>query len=80
MPTYVYETIPKSETEAPTQFEIFQKVTDEKLKKHPETGEPVRRIISGGIPLAPKKSGGDCCHRNALVTEPTLVTEPICGQ
>jgi len=62
MPTYVYETIPKSETALPKQFEIFQKVTDEKLTKHPETGEPVRRIISGGIPLAPKKSGGDCCQ------------------
>ncbi len=62
MPTYVYETITKSETEVPIQFEIFQKVTDEKLTKHPETGEPVRRIISGGISLAPKKSGGDCCQ------------------
>ena len=62
MPTYVYETIPKSETESPKQFEVFQKVTDEKLTIHPETGEPVRRIISGGIPLAPKKSGGDCCQ------------------
>lgn len=62
MPTYVYETIPKSETELPTQFEIFQKVTDAKLTKHPETGVPVRRIISGGIPITSKKSGGDCCQ------------------
>ena len=61
MPTYVYETIPKSEQEAPEQFEVFQKVTDELLTKHPETGVPIRRIISGGILIGSKKSGGDCC-------------------
>lgn len=30
-------------------FEIWQRMTDEPLKFDPETGEPVRRIIIGGI-------------------------------
>ncbi len=61
MPTYVYETIPKSDKESPEQIEIFQKVTDEILTQHPETGVPIRRIISGGIMIGSNKSGGDCC-------------------
>jgi predicted nucleic acid-binding Zn ribbon protein len=49
MPIYVYETIPER-AETPVQrFEIWQRMTDEPLKFHPETGEPVRRIIIGGI-------------------------------
>ena len=49
MPIYVYETVPEKTDQKPTQFEVVQRMTDEALTKHPDTGEPVRRIISGGI-------------------------------
>lgn len=48
MPTYVYETIPEGENESPERFEISQRMTDAALTHHPETGRPVRRLISGG--------------------------------
>jgi predicted nucleic acid-binding Zn ribbon protein len=46
MPTYVYET---TNTDKPVRrFEVVQSMKDEPLLVDPETGEPVRRIISGG--------------------------------
>ena len=48
MATYVYETIPKDPKKKPRQFEVQQKMSDPPLTKHPETGEPVRRVITGG--------------------------------
>ena len=51
MPTYVYETIPSDPTAKPHRFEVFQRMLDEPLQVDPESGHPVRRIISGGIGL-----------------------------
>lgn len=48
MATYVYETIPQTADEQPRRFEIQQSMKDDALTKHPETGEPVRRVITGG--------------------------------
>ena len=64
MPTYVYETIPEKEDEQPVQFEIEQRMTEKPLTEHPETGQPVQRIISGGLalPIAPSGGGDDCCN------------------
>jgi predicted nucleic acid-binding Zn ribbon protein len=46
MPTYVYET---TNTDKPIRrFEVVQSMKDEPLRTDPETGEPVRRVISGG--------------------------------
>ena len=70
MPTYVYET---TAADKPVQrFEISQSIKDEPLRTHPETGEPVRRVISGGIGVmvpgasAPPRKGscgsGCGCH------------------
>ena len=47
MPTYVYEIISTGET-----FEVIQRMTEDALTKHPETGEPVRRV-----PQAPHIAG-----------------------
>ena len=73
MATYVYETL----TEPRLQFEIRQSMNDPALTVHPDTGEPVRRLITGGfgvlekggrapMPAAPRGggcSGGSCgCH------------------
>lgn len=49
MATYVYETIPQSPDRKPVVFEVRQSMKDAALTHHPETGEPVRRVISGGF-------------------------------
>ena len=51
MATYVYETIPRSAGEAPQRFEVVQSMKGAPLQSHPETGEPVKRIITGGYGL-----------------------------
>ncbi len=53
MPTYVYETVKKPHR----RFEIKQSMKDPALAVHPETGEPVRRVISGGYGLLQKGGG-----------------------
>lgn len=44
MPTYVYETVKNGEGTG-CFFELVQSMKDAALKVHPETGEPVRRVI-----------------------------------
>jgi len=51
MATYVYETIPRRPNELPMRFEVIQSMKDAPLTRHPDTGEPVHRIISGGYGL-----------------------------
>ena len=55
--TYVYET---TATDKPVRrFEVNQSMKDEPLRVHPETGEPVRRVITGGAGvLVPGSSAG----------------------
>ncbi len=68
MPTYVYETIPGDAATPVRQFEIFQRMSDAALTKDPDSGLPVRRIISGGAGvtgLSPKgdsAAGGSACQ------------------
>ena len=72
MTTYVYETIPSKPGAKPKYFEIKQSMNDAPLTKHPETGEPIRRVVLGGFgTLSSKRSGnsdsgcgcapGGCC-------------------
>lgn len=68
MATYLYETL----TTPLRQFEFQQSMKDAPLTKHPETGEPIRRIITGGLgvmakgnaprysDMQPKTGGGSC--------------------
>ena len=56
MATYVYETIPRQAGEAPRRFEVVQGMKDAPLRRHPDTGEPVRRVISGGYGIMSKPS------------------------
>ena len=49
MPTYVYETIPGNPDDEPYRFEVFQRMTDAALTHDPDSGKPVRKIITGGI-------------------------------
>jgi predicted nucleic acid-binding Zn ribbon protein len=77
MATYVYETIPAQPGDEVKQFEVQQSMKDAPLAKHPETGEPIRRVITGGSGFisagkssapAPAPRGGGChgggcgCH------------------
>jgi len=52
MPTYEYECKTCSH-----RFEVFQSMSDEPVKKCPECGEQVRRLISGGVGVIFKGSG-----------------------
>lgn len=49
MPTYVYET--NDPTKPVRRFEVKQSIHDEPLQVNSETGEAVRRVISGGYGL-----------------------------
>lgn len=51
MPTYVYR------REDGSVFEIQQRITEDPLTVCPETGQPVRRVISGNAGLIFKGSG-----------------------
>jgi hypothetical protein len=46
MALYVYETTDPAQPVR--RFEIQQSMKDNPLTAHPETGEPIRRVISGG--------------------------------
>ena len=48
MSTYIYETIPRTAKQKPRRFEVQQKMSDPPLKVDPESGLPVRRVITGG--------------------------------
>jgi putative FmdB family regulatory protein len=52
MPTYEYECKICSH-----HFEVFQSMSDEPVKKCPECGKEVRRLISGGVGVIFKGSG-----------------------
>ncbi len=51
MPTYAYQVTTDDDTEGEI-FEVFQKMSDDPLTEHPETGAPVQRI-----PVAPNIAG-----------------------
>jgi len=63
MPTYVYETV-KNPTR---RYEIKQSMKDAPLRVHPETGEEIRRVITGGFGYMAKgkssesSSSSHCC-------------------
>ena len=68
MPIYEYETIPQTENEAPIRLELRQNMADPVLTKHPETGQPIKRVyaaFSVGAPVSSSKyspaPGGSCC-------------------
>ena len=51
MTTYVYETIPLIPGVPPEQFEVRHSMGDAPLTRHPATGVPIRRVITGGYGL-----------------------------
>ena len=51
MPIYIYETIPTDPRQAPRRFEVQQRMADAPLKTDPDSGLPVRRVITGGLEI-----------------------------
>lgn len=67
MATYTYQTVPARAGEAVKQFEIQQSMSEPALERHPDTGEPIRRVITGGSGFisagkssSPAAAGGSC--------------------
>lgn len=69
MATYTYETIPQKAGQKSRRFEVQQSMNDAPLERHPETGEPVKRVITGGYGFIAQKAeppppsccgGGEC--------------------
>lgn len=57
MPTYTYETIPQQPGEAPVRFEVRHSMHDPPLATHPDSGAPVRRVITGGLGILGNSRG-----------------------
>jgi len=72
MPTYVYEYIP-ADGGAPERFEVVQGMSEEPLAVHPQTGEPVRRVITGGLGVTGKPI------RRSTVVNKSLPAATPCG-
>lgn len=72
MPTYTYESIP-TDGSAPARFEVVQRMNDTPLTSHPDTGEPVRRIITGGQGIKGKPI------RRSTVVNKNLAGATPCG-
>ncbi len=74
MATYVYETIPQSPDDLPQRFELVQSMKAAPLEKHPDTGQPVRRIVTGGYGLI---SGRD--KTSPVSSSPVASCRPGCA-
>lgn len=64
MTTYVHETIPQKRGEKPRYYEIKQSMNAAVLKNHPETGEPIHRVVLGGfgtLSSKPASNSGSAC-------------------
>jgi predicted nucleic acid-binding Zn ribbon protein len=61
MPIYVYETIPSAPDAAPERFELRQSMAEAPLTMHPESGVPVRRVLSGGLVTFTNSQSSDMC-------------------
>lgn len=68
MAIYTYETIPASPDEPVHTYELRQSMRDDAFTHHPETGEPIRRVITGGLGImtsgkgaSSAPSGGHSC-------------------
>ena len=80
MPVYVYETIPTLPDQPVRRFEQKQSMSEPALTRDPQTGAPVRRIISGGYGLMMKgDAGSDASVGSGAVTPPRHSCGSGCG-
>jgi putative FmdB family regulatory protein len=71
MPTYEYEC-----KKCSYRFEVFQSMSEEPIKKCPECGKEVRRLVSGGVGVIFKGSGFYVTDKQEKATT-KLATEKI---
>jgi hypothetical protein len=70
MPYYLYEVV-LPDGSGGEQFEVFQKMAEESLTAHPETGGPVRRVYTE--PNAPRAWTDS--HGKAALTDKNLASK-----
>jgi predicted nucleic acid-binding Zn ribbon protein len=58
MAIYIYQTVPAKEGGPVRTYEIRQSMKDAALTEHPETKEPIRRVITGGLGIMTSTKGG----------------------
>jgi predicted nucleic acid-binding Zn ribbon protein len=76
MATYIYET---TDPEQPVRhFEFQQSMKDAPLTVHPESGEPIRRVITGGYGYI-SKGGGDTASAGAASAGSSCCARGGCG-
>ena len=59
MTTYVYESTAQKRGHKARYYEIKQAMDAEPLTRHPETGEPIRRVVLGGFGTLSSKGSAD---------------------
>jgi hypothetical protein len=67
MPTYIYETIPARKGAPVKRYEIRQSIKDAALTHHPETREPIRRVLADTVSVitsSSSSSGSAQPHRH----------------
>ena len=73
MPTYIYQTIPEDSRQEPHQFEVIQRMTDSPLTHDPVSGDPVRRVVTGGSGIKLKGL------KRSTVVDKTSLAATACG-
>ncbi|MEJ2667935.1 MAG: FmdB family transcriptional regulator [Deinococcales bacterium] len=73
MPIYVYKNLKTGET-----FEVSQRITEAALTEHPETGDPVKRVVQP-VGIAFKGAGFYVNDSRAGSTEPSKTAKPAKG-
>ena len=63
MAIYTYETVPETPDQPVRTYELRQSMRDDAFTRHPETGEPIRRVISGGMGILAGSKGGSPAPR-----------------
>jgi len=76
---YVYETVPEEAGAKPRRFEVKQSMNDRPLTHDPETGLPVRRVISGGFLMLKGDDAGDCATGTCETPRPQHSCGSGCG-
>jgi hypothetical protein len=64
---YLYETISGPDVGEIRRYEIKQSIHEPSLTHHPDTGEPIRRVILGGMGIMTGKSSS---RRSAIPSPP----------
>lgn len=73
MPTYIYETVPSDPNQEPRRLEVFQRMSENALEFDPDSGERVKKIITGGIGVV-----GNVLRRSTVVNKSSAAAT-ACG-